>query len=283
MKLILEFDSNANDFLNKAAGLFKNPTLHSFLLSLAAKYKEKHAELFVRGTDESGAFRVAGLQTDFDRALIMSNASSEDAETFANLLSEKVQRLPGVMGPVPAVDSFAKTWSTSKSCKSHLSANQRLFELTKLKPPRPIQGFWRLANPYDLDLLFHWRRAFHDEAVPHDPKPNDEELRDQIREHIEQKSLFIWQDGAPVCFVGSTRETAAEKWIAPVYTPPALRGKGYGTALVAAVSDQILQSGKKGMLFTDLANPTSNSIYQKIGYVPVADFKHILFEKPKKK
>jgi predicted GNAT family acetyltransferase len=67
--------------------------------------------------------------------------------------------------------------------------------------------------------------------------------------------------------------------VSGVYTPPELRCKGYATSCVAELSRNILQSGKKFcMLYTDLANPTSNSIYMKIGYWPVCDSVQHTFE-----
>jgi predicted GNAT family acetyltransferase len=49
-----------------------------------------------------------------------------------------------------------------------------------------------------------------------------------------------------------------------VYTPKEHRNKGYGTATVSELSKNILSSGKKFCtLFADLANPISNSVYEK--------------------
>ncbi|MGW0659232.1 GNAT family N-acetyltransferase [Streptodolium elevatio] len=60
--------------------------------------------------------------------------------------------------------------------------------------------------------------------------------------------------------------------IGPVYTPPEHRGRGYGAAVTAARTEAALAAGAdEVLLFTDLANPTSNSIYRKIGYEPVED------------
>jgi predicted GNAT family acetyltransferase len=68
--------------------------------------------------------------------------------------------------------------------------------------------------------------------------------------------------------------------IGPVYTPPQYRGKGYASANVAALSQRLLDSGRKFCyLFTDLANPTSNKIYQKIGYEQVCEFGTVRFVK----
>ena len=74
------------------------------------------------------------------------------------------------------------------------------------------------------------------------------------------------------------RRSAACPGSAPVYTPPEHRGTGYGSAVTAAVSQHALDAGARDViLFTDLANPTSNSIYQKIGYRPVYDSTELEF------
>jgi predicted GNAT family acetyltransferase len=210
--------------------------------------------------------------------LIVSLAKDEHARAFARELAKKITTFPGVNGPLRAANSFAEGWKEEKACQLKIAADLRLFELTKVISPVKPSGFARAAEPDDVDLIFSWLEDFHEEAVPHDPKPSAESLQQRIRDSVLKGYYFLWGDkGQPVCLVGSNRETATERWVAPVYTPKELRGRGYATALVAAVSERIVASGKKGMLFTDLSNPTSNSIYQKIGYVSVADFRHVLF------
>ena len=76
----------------------------------------------------------------------------------------------------------------------------------------------------------------------------------------------------PTCFAGFGGRTPNGIRIGPVYTPPEQRRRGYGSALTAALTQQLLDGGRRFcFLFTDLANPTSNSIYQRIGYRPVTD------------
>jgi predicted GNAT family acetyltransferase len=65
--------------------------------------------------------------------------------------------------------------------------------------------------------------------------------------------------------------------IGPVYTPPALRGRGYGSAATAAATRDVLEEAAVPVLYTDLANPTSNKIYQQLGYYPVEDRAHVRF------
>jgi RimJ/RimL family protein N-acetyltransferase len=66
---------------------------------------------------------------------------------------------------------------------------------------------------------------------------------------------------------------ARGRGVATVYTPAPLRGRGHAGAATAAVSRAALDAGaKEVLLFTDLANPTSNGLYQRLGYRAVADF-----------
>ncbi len=277
----LHFDSDPHTFLkNIEPTLGVEGSVHSFILSLTSRYIgiQKPMTLMARGVKSNGELLVAGLQTELDRVMIISKISESEAAKFAELLSQKIDFLPGVNGPVPAVDAFAHQWTSLKKISAKLCGDLRLFELKALKAPPLPSGFARLAGAIDRDLLFQWLRAFHDEAVPHDPQANDNDLYKNIDTGIAQKEFFIWEDcGKAVSLVGSRRETATERWIAPVYTPLENRGHGYASALTAHVSRKILDLGKTGMLFTNLANPTSNRIYQNIGYTPVADFKHYSF------
>jgi predicted GNAT family acetyltransferase len=278
----VEFDSHISTFLGEVSPyLEKNPSIHSFLLSLLARFEsaDKTPTLIVRGTDRNGNIAAVGLQTEPQYPLVLSMAKEEHAQSFARGLAKQIKTLPGVNGPLPAANYFAEAWKREKSCQLTTATDLRLFEVTKMislpKPP----GSARTAEPDDVDLIFSWLEDFHEEAVPHDPKPSAESLHQRIRESVLKGFYFLWEDqGQAVCLVGSNRETSTERWVAPVYTPKELRGRGYATALVAAVSQRIIASGKKGMLFTDLSNPTSNSIYQKVGYVPLADFRHVLFQ-----
>jgi uncharacterized protein len=218
------------------------------------------------------------MQTETDKPILISNITQDQSKSFAKALSDHVGDLNGVLGPTPAADEFASSWINIKKCKINLGANLRLFELTSVVKPRLPDGSARLAIKSDRQLLFQWLKNFDAEAVPHDPRRSDNDLFQVVDEATEKNQFFLWEvDGKCVCLVGSRRETLTERWIAPVYTPTHLRGRGYASALVAFVSQKILESGKKAMLFTDLANPTSNSIYKKVGYKTVADFKHFLF------
>jgi predicted GNAT family acetyltransferase len=69
--------------------------------------------------------------------------------------------------------------------------------------------------------------------------------------------------------------------IGPVYTPPEFRGAGYASAVTAELSLRALEAGAaEVLLYTDLDNPVSNSIYQRIGYRAVEDRVVLAFTVP---
>jgi hypothetical protein len=277
----IHLDSDLRAFFEKTKSfLDQEKRLHSMLRGLIRRYLEipKPMSLLSRMIDENGNLIALGIQTEPERTLIIPKLSEAIAENFAELLAARVERLPGANGPVPAVNAFAEKWAKRKLQQTKLCTNLRLFELKELVPAKAVSGFARLVENGDRDVIYRFMREFHDEAIPHESRQSTEDLYKGIDKGISQGIYFVWEDqGEVVTLLGSGRETEEEKWIAPVYTPPKFRGNGYASALTAHASQIILESGKVGMLFTDQSNPISNNIYQRLGYMPLADFKHIAF------
>lgn len=283
----LEFHIGAADFSEKTKDLSSEPATSSFILSLLDRcMKTNWQPTIMASIWDQGALLGAGLQTEFDRELILSKFSkirsgfvSENVEGFfAKELSKKIRMLPGVNGPKVSSENFSKEWIAIVGGSSRLSTQLRLFELSEIKNFPKVNGVFRLATSTDEEILVRWLKDYAAEAMPHLPKKEDDRLLKETRESIQKGQLYIWEiRGQPVSFAGSRRETPTEKWVGPVYTPKHLRGCGYASALVANISQMILKTGKKAILFTDLANPTSNSIYQRIGYAPLVDYDHYLF------
>jgi predicted GNAT family acetyltransferase len=132
-----------------------------------------------------------------------------------------------------------------------------------------VQGSLRPATENDLDLLEQWTSAFHAEALP-ESLPG---LRKRIERRVSLGEIFLWEDAEPRSMAGSARPTRRGIAINNVYTPVEWRGRGYATSCVARLSEQLLERGMDYcVLYTDLAHHTSNSIYTRIGYRPVADY-----------
>lgn len=186
--------------------------------------------------------------------------------------------LPGVLGPTGAARAFAQGW-VGDGGAFHLQMHQCLHVLHEVEPLPPVSGDLRVAADDDVDLIAGWVRAFQMEAL--DESGDEARTRKAVAARVSAGDYVLWQDDRPVSMALKTRPTRHGVSVTAVYTPPALRGRGYATACVAALSRRLLADGYHFCaLYTNLANPISNSIYRRIGYRPLADFDLYRFDTP---
>lgn len=182
------------------------------------------------------------------------------------------ERLPGVVGPAEPAGAFAEAWGRAAGNTPRLMRHERSYSLREVVPPRPVSGAMRRSRPDDHALIRDWAEAFTVEAMPDSPaRDYDVMARGWITGT--SRTAYLWEDGGrPVSLAGIGGLTPHGIRVGPVYTPPELRGRGYASNVVAGVSQLQLDAGRTFVfLFTDLANPTANKIYQAIGYEPVND------------
>jgi FR47-like protein len=199
----------------------------------------------------------------------LTGMATEVATDLAGLLAGRGRQVAGVNGDATAAGAFASAWDRLTGDGVQVRRRTRLYRLGALRPPDPAApGRARVAGPADRSLLISWCTAFHEEA---DPGPRDTE--GMVDDRLSYRGLTLWAAaGQPVSLAGLTRPAAGQVRVGPVYTPPGLRGRGYGGAVTCAVSRAALDAGlAEVVLFTDLANPTSNALYQRLGYEPVSD------------
>lgn len=225
--------------------------------------------------------QVAALMTPPHNLVVFSGNDDYSGEAF-DLVARNLRQgnwpVPGVLGPREAALAFAKVWQQLTNQKYELGMHERVYELRKVIPPPQPAGHMRLAEMADLEIVAQWIFEFYVEALPEEAHSLSE-AREAAETRIRDQDFYLWEDVQPVAMAGRTRPTPNGCCIGPVYTPPELRGKGYATALTAGLSQVLLDSGKQfTALFTNLSNPISNSIYQKIGYKPVCDFDLYTFE-----
>jgi predicted GNAT family acetyltransferase len=160
--------------------------------------------------------------------------------------------------------------------------HERIFQLEQVQPVGSVSGQLRELTEADLPLLAEWLEAFDVEALGETGQhPYEIERLRANFVNSDIRTMYFWLDGDQVVSMsGCGNPTRNGIRIGPVYTPPDLRGRGYASALVAAVSQLQLDKGRRFcFLFTDLSNPTSNHIYQAIGYQPIADIDEYAFAK----
>jgi len=210
--------------------------------------------------------------------------SQVDAPAALPLIAEDVCKqypeLPGVLGPKPVSRSFADIWRKLSGQPYRKGMPQRIYQLEAVKPVSGVPGNLRRATSADRELLMEWFTALVKEAQRENPSAQEARIRIDAFLDVGTNGVHLWEDEKPVSMAGYTGPTPNGIRINLVYTPPEYRGRGYARACVASLSQLLLDEGRRYcFLFTDLSNPTSNRIYQAIGYEAVSDQDEYKFSK----
>jgi predicted GNAT family acetyltransferase len=201
--------------------------------------------------------------------VLLTPLPEHTAEALAELLAARGRRLPGVNAEQAAAAAFAAAWGKLTGASAQVARRSRLFRLAELVPPAPFPpGAPRVATAADRDLLKSWLVTFGEEIadVQRDPA-------EAVADRLSYGGLTLWEDdGTAVSLAGINRPAAGVVRVGPVFTPREHRRRGYGGAVTTAVSQAALGAGADEIvLFTDLANPTSNALYQRLGFRAVDD------------
>ncbi len=227
--------------------------------------------------EDGGKIVSAAIRTPPYNLILHCDRDRLDAlDAIVDHLIEIGHDLPGVHGTVNNAATFADCWTRRSGQTASVLMSQCIYSLTQVTAPSDVAGRMRWAQEADVSTLIEWFLAFHHEAVPGDP-PTDPAKN--VHRFMTSGKLAVWDDGGPVLMAGSSRGTTNGATVSAVYTPPMYRGHGYASACVAALSQSLLDSGYRFCtLYTDLANPTSNKIYQNVGYQLIENCAMITFE-----
>jgi predicted GNAT family acetyltransferase len=281
-ELVVRRFQDAHAFL-EAAGAFlgAREAEHNLMLGLAGllttdPYLFGPSPYFA--TVQRGGETVGAALRTPPHNLVLSETSAPAAvEALAGDVADAFDELPGVVGPKDVSLRFAELWYRATGQKAERAMANRAFRAETVRAPRAVSGSMRRAGAADRPLLVDWIAAFQDEAMGgRSHRSADDAVDDYLARS--EGGLFLWEDGEPVSLAGCGSPTPNGIRIGPVYTPPASRGRGYASALTAELTSLQLSSGRRFcFLFTDLANPTSNRIYERIGYEPVTDIDEYRF------
>ncbi len=266
------------------AGRFvrSRPSEHTVILSVAERVRRSGPDAYGNQppqygwwTGPDGAVGAAFLRTP-PHPILLTDLPDGAAEELAGSYARLDPALSGVSGPRAAADAFGAAWRAETGTPVAVGQNQRLYRLGELASPAPRAGqSGRIAAEADRALLTAWWTAF--ARASGDPSPRRAEQ--QADDWLSRGAITLWQDaGRPVSMAGHTFAVEGTVRVAPVYTPEPLRGRGYAAAATAQVCRTALAAGAREiLLFTDLANPVSNALYQRLGFRPVRDHRVLRF------
>jgi len=213
------------------------------------------------------------LRTPPHGVVLSRFTSLEAVEPVAAEVLGMHPELPGAVGPVDVAARFAGVWSDATGTEGRITIRQRILAASAVHVRARAPGRMRKAVPSDRDTIVAWLQAFADEALAGAGHVEEAGESYRRREDDPDGAWLLWDDDGPVSLAAYGNPTPSGTRVGPVYTPPELRGRGYATSLVAELTAGRLEAGLAFcFLFTDLSNPTSNAIYERIGYARVADW-----------
>ena len=278
--LIPRQTTDAGKYLDHV-GMFlrRRPVEHSVLLSTAAarvgqKVAGAGSNLWLWVEDDEEV--VATAQHTPPHGAYVSIGPAQAMRTLARALWRLLPGLPGVTGLDTAPQEFANEWARLGGPQTTPGMRMGLYAADDVSIPVGIAGRLRLANDDDASLLRGWTNEFAAEAGA------TSAADDEVGPRIHQGLLFVWEvDGALVSMAAVSVAQGGVSRVQLVYTPPEQRRRGFASACVASLTARELATpGRTCMLFTDLANPTSNGIYQAVGYRRVGDAVMLRFDAP---
>ncbi len=280
---LTRFDDVPAFYEHVALYLLQHEAEHNIILGLRQNIlRGAYAAPVYMSCVEDGATIVAVALRTPPHQLHLSRIMDKAAlPLIAHDIHGLFESLPRVGGDPATTKSIAESWSKLSGQSFKLDMAQGIYQLTTVKPPHDIPGEMRIATENDIETVINWMIAFESEALDNGLARAEVERITRLRIPSQPERGFrLWVDnGKIVSMAGYTGPTPNGIRVNAVYTPPQLRGHGYATACVAALSQELLDSGRQFcFLFTDMGNPTSNKIYQNIGYESVSEIHVYTFE-----
>lgn len=273
-----KFEDAREFYLQVKDYLLRHEAMHYLLLGISnalINNPEKYnCQPYLAAVELDTSIIAVAMQTP-PRPVLLSQISNLAAvELIAQDLYSHQPSLLGVNSPHAESEAFAKSWIALTGQSYQMKLALRAFKLEQVQITATPPGYLRVVDKGDKQLLKQWHQAFLCEAFG---KP-ESGSQNWVNYQLKNQTAYLWENQEPVSLACQTGITPNGVGIGTVYTPKKHRGKGYATACVAKLSQYLLKKGYKYcFLFTDLANPTANHIYQSIGYQPVGDWREYSF------
>ena len=226
--------------------------------------------------EDEGRVVMTAVRTP-PHSLVVSRGPLCVADSAAVQLAS-MDKYPGVRGHASTVRPVVEGIAAVSGQSVRSATQQRIYEARSVRETGAVQGRFRAATSADVELLARWMDAFMRELLPEDPADESERV---MSAHVSSNAAYVWDDGKIVSLAIRGPATPGGQRIQGVYTPPEQRSRGYATACVGALSRLILAEGYAFVcLHADRTNARTLSIYERLGYRPVADFDDFWLDDP---
>ena len=267
--------ADAKDFLDRAAPhLAAEPVLTNVVGVVADRMRrglDTQPDPWFATVEEGGAVVAVAMHTH-PNAYVGPGPDGTGA-AVARALLDAGREVAGFTGDRPAAAEAVATWTARRGGTGRVVVDEGVYVLGTLTPPTGVPGTGRPAADGDTDLVARWYVDFCVEAFPHrDPPPLDT-VTVRVKDGLAEGRWLLWEaDGAPVSLAGRSGPVLGVGRIGPVWTPVEHRRNGYAAMVTDLAARSLLADGAaQVMLFTDLANPTSNGVYARLGFERVGD------------
>lgn len=270
-----EFEDKAKPFL------LKHEDVYSLFFGVLQGIKAGRYEdpMMVTIEEEGQPIALFQMTPPHPLNIVIIDEKKQDA-ILTLAIAEFLKRgihIPAVVGMKSIVFAFAEKWKELNQCDTKIVMDQGLYRLDEVNVTlESSPGSWRYATKEESPLIEKWYHGFNQDAGL--PKAENDEIQKKVAQFLEGQEVFFWENnGKVVSMMKKARPSDHGVTVSFVYTPPEERRKGYARTMVAACSQELLKSYDFCVLYTDMLNPTSNKIYQEVGYQKIVDSVHIEF------
>lgn len=266
---VREFLQSVETFLERSEAVNNLPLGILFRFEKESKLTKQKAEPFFALVEHKQDIIFVMLMTPPHNMIVYGEGNNLDVAIDQSILFLRKEEIlvPGVIGPCVIAKKFAFLWAKAADCTPIIKMEQMIYRLDEVNEIELSSGRLIPATQKDIDLVANWIFEFSKVTLE---TVSLAEAQKKAEFAVKESCVFLWEDEIPVSMVWKARPTKNGIVVSAVYTPPQFRNRGYATSCVASLSKLLLSGGYRFCsLYTDLSNPTSNSVYRKIGYRPI--------------
>ncbi|NBJ69738.1 MULTISPECIES: GNAT family N-acetyltransferase [Clostridia] len=251
--------------------LLKKEACNNLMLGILERLQREQGNCYLGWVEKDGRLLLPFLRTP-PHNWVLPDLKGDLNKEVVQCMVEQIRNggweVPGVIGPESYATKFAEEWGKLTNCTASIHMRELIYQLNEVKRYPQQPGELMVAKEQDLSLLIDWLQQFGKQAGEDISLQRAEQI---ARRFITEQSAFFWRvNDQLVSKVNRSRTTRNGATINAVFTPDRFKGNGYVTNAVAVLSQQLLNKGYQFCsLYTDVSNPISNYICQKIGYYKV--------------